>query len=631
MPGENHDMGGSATILRLEKLWETPPTLYGKLATVDHKTIGLRYLATAFAFLIAGGVEALVMRVQLSRSGMHTLSPEAYDQLFSMHGITMIFWYAAPILSGFGNYLVPLMIGARDMAMPRLNAFSYWTFLLSGLLLYAGLAIGQAPDAGWFAYVPYTDRPYSPAMNMDFYALALIFLTVSTTVGAVNFLVTIFRLRAPGMTISRMPLFMYSTATTSALVILALPALTAACVFLELQRNWGLHFFDAAYGGSPLLWQHLFWFFGHPWVYVIFLPATGMVSMIVPVMARRPICGYAYVALATVMTGVIGMGVWVHHMFAVGMSQTAMSIFAAASMTISIFSTIQVFAWLATLWHGRLVVTTATRFVIGFIALFIIGGLNGVITGFIPFDWQLTDTYFVVAHLHYVLIGANLFPVMAAFYYWLPKMTGRLLDERMGKWSFWTMFVGFNVAFLPMHLTGLAGMPRRIYTYDAGMGWDTLNMVITAGAVLFALGLLLSMINVFVSQRRGALAGNDPWRADGLEWSMPSPPPAYAFERLPLVTTRHPLWDSDDEFADPHDERRLDHERCTLATTAVDALPAGISKMPEDTIVPLLLALLMTGLFTAILLKALVLAMVIAAVCMLAAAVWLWPKPEKHA
>jgi heme/copper-type cytochrome/quinol oxidase subunit 1 len=349
------------------------------------------------------------------------------------------------------------------------------------------------------------------------------------------------------------------------------------------------------------------------------------------VMARRPICGYAFVALATVMTGVIGMGVWVHHMFAVGMSQTAMSIFAAASMTISIFSTIQVFAWLATLWHGRLVVTTATRFVIGFIALFIIGGLNGVITGFIPFDWQLTDTYFVVAHLHYVLIGANLFPVMAAFYYWLPKMTGRLLDERMGKWSFWTMFIGFNVAFLPMHLTGLAGMPRRIYTYDAGMGWDTLNLIITIGALAFAIGVLLSVINVFVSLRRGALAGDNPWQSDGLEWSMSSPPPVYAFERLPLVTSRHPLWDSHDEFADPHDERRLDHERCTLATTAVDAMPVSISKMPEDSIVPLLLALLMTGLFTAVLLKALVLAVVMAAVCMLAAAAWLWPKPEKYA
>jgi cytochrome c oxidase subunit I len=620
-----------AVATRLEKLWETPPTLLGKLSTVDHKTIGIRYIVTAFAFLLAGGIEALVMRVQLTRSNMHTLSPEAYDQIFSMHGITMIFWYAAPILSGFGNYLIPLMLGARDMALPRANAFSYWTFLLSGLLLYAGLAIGQAPHAGWFAYMPYTDRPYSPALGMDFYALSLIFLTISTTVGAVNFLATIFRLRAPGMTISRMPLFMYSTSTISALIVLALPSLTVACVFLELQRNWGLHFFDAAHGGTPMLWQHLFWFFGHPWVYVIFLPATGMVSMILPVMARRPICGYVYVALSTVLTGVIGMGVWVHHMFATGMNQTAMSFFAAASMTISIFSTVQVFAWLATLWYGRLVVTTAARFAIGFIALFIIGGLNGVITGFIPFDWQLTDTYFVVAHIHYVLIGANLFPVMAALYYWMPKMSGRLLDERAGAWSFWVMFVGFNLAFLPMHLAGLAGMPRRIYTYDAGMGWDAINATITVGTFVFAIGLLISLVNVVVSLRRGQLAGPNPWQSDGLEWSMPSPPPVYAFERIPTVASRHPLWDEHDEFADPLDERRLDHGRYTLSTTAVDAVPVAIAKMPEDTLLPLVLALLMTGLFTALLLKALVAALVVAVVGALAAAVWLWPEAEKHA
>ena len=622
-------MAGS--IERLQHLWETPPTLYGKLATVDHKTIGIRYIVTAFAFLLAGGIEALVMRVQLGRSDMHVLAPEAYDQLFTMHGITMIFWYASPILSGFGNYLVPLMLGARDMAMPRANAFSYWTFLLSGLLLYAGLALGQAPHAGWFAYAPYTDRPYSPGPNMDYYALSLIFLTVSTTVGAINFLVTIYRLRAPGMSIGRMPLLMYSTSTVSALIVLALPSLTAACVFLELERNWGFHFFDAAHGGSPLLWQHLFWFFGHPWVYVIFLPATGMVSVILPVMARRPIAGYVFVALATVMTGVVGMGVWVHHMFATGMNQAAMSFFAAASMTIAVFSTIQVFAWLATIWHGRLVITTATRFVVGFIALFIIGGLNGVITGFIPFDWQLTDTYFVVAHIHYVLIGANLFPVMAALYYWMPKMSGRLLDERLGAWSFWVMFIGFNVSFLPMHIAGLAGMPRRIYTYDAALGWDAINMTVSVGAFLFAAGLLISIVNVWISLRRGALAGPDPWRADGLEWSMASPPPVYAFERIPTVASRHPLWDGHAEFDDPRDERRLDHARCTLATTAVDAIPVAISKMPEDTLAPLVLALLMTALFSAVLLKSLVAALVVALLCVATAAYWLWPEREKHA
>ncbi|MGA0587369.1 cytochrome c oxidase subunit I [Dyella sp. KRB-257] len=621
----------SAAIERLEHLWETPPTLLGRLSTVDHKTVGIRYIVTAFAFLMVGGVEALVMRVQLGGPDMHVLSPEAYNQLFTMHGVTMIFWYAAPILSGFGNYLVPLMIGARDMALPRANAFSYWTFLLSGLLLYAGMAIGQAPHDGWFAYAPYSDRPYSPALGLDFYALSLIFLTISTTVGAVNFLVTIFSLRAPGMLISRMPLFLYSTGTISMLIVLALPALTAGCVFLELQRNWGFHFFDAANGGTPLLWQHLFWFFGHPWVYVIFLPATGMVSMILPVMARRPICGYVYVALSTVLTGVIGMGVWVHHMFATGMNQMAMSFFAAASMTISVFSTVQVFAWIGTLWHGRMVVTTATRFVIGFIALFIIGGLNGVITGFIPFDWQLTDTYFVVAHIHYVLIGANLFPVMAALYYWFPKMSGRLMNERAGAWSFWVMFIGFNVSFLPMHLAGIAGMPRRIYTYDAGLGWDAINATVSVGAFVFAVGLLVSLVNVWISLRQGKPAGANPWQSDSLEWSMPSPPPVYAFERIPTVATRHPLWDDHDEYADPRDERRLDHGRYTLATSAADAVPVAVAKMPEDTLMPLLLALLMTALFSTLLMKALVWALVVAVVGALAMAAWLWPEKEKTA
>ncbi|MCB1669642.1 MAG: cbb3-type cytochrome c oxidase subunit I, partial [Pseudomonadales bacterium] len=509
------DLGAAKN--RLTSLWETPSSLWGELATIDHKKIGKRYLVTAVMFLVIGGIEALLLRLQLSAADLDVLKPETYNQLFSMHGITMIFWYAAPILAGFGNYLVPLMLGARDMALPRLNAFSYWAFLFSGLFFYGGFLVGQMPEAGWFAYLPATGKDFSPDMGMEFYALGLIFLTVSTTAGAINFLLTIFRLRAPGMSIDRMPLFMYSTMTTSVLVVLALPALTAACLFLLLDRNWGTHFFNASQGGSPLLWQHVFWFFGHPWVYIVFLPATGMVSTILPVFCRRPIVGYTYVALATVLTGVVGFGVWVHHMFASGMDQLSMSIFSAASMTISIFSTVQVFAWLATLWGSWPVINTSMLFVLGFIASFILGGLNGVVTAAIPFDWQLTDTYFVVSHLHYVLVGANLFPVMAAFYYWLPKMTGRMMNETAGRWSFWTMFVGFNVAFFPMHLLGLAGMPRRIYVYSEAMGWGTLNLTVTIGAFLFAAGLAISLINFLYSSRRGAMAGLDPWHADTLE------------------------------------------------------------------------------------------------------------------
>jgi heme/copper-type cytochrome/quinol oxidase subunit 1 len=410
----------SALASRLLHLWETPHTLRGALTTVDHKIIGKRYLWTSIAFLLLGGIEAAVMRLQLSASELKVLDPETYDQLMSMHGITMIFWYAAPVLSGFSNYLMPLMLGARDMALPRTNAFSYWMFLLSGLFIYASFALGQAPHAGWFAYTPYTLREYSPGLNMDFYALSLILLTISTTAGGINFLVTIFRLRAPGMTFDKMPLLMYSTGTTSVLIVLALPALTAACVFLLLDRQWGTHFFDTRLGGSPLLWQHLFWFFGHPWVYIIFLPATGMISVMLPTYARRPLAGFRWVAAATVFTGVFGLAVWVHHMFATGMSAHTMSFFSAASIGISLMSTIQVVAWIVTLWKGTPVMTTALRYILGFIAIFVLGGLSGVVTAFIPFDWQLTDTYFIVAHIHYVIFGGVIFPLFGAYYLWFP-------------------------------------------------------------------------------------------------------------------------------------------------------------------------------------------------------------------
>jgi cytochrome c oxidase subunit I len=620
-----------AAATRLTDLWETPHSLWGALATVDHKIVGRRYLVTAFAFLVVGGIEALVMRLQLAGSDLQLLDPEAYNQLYTMHGMTMIFWYAAPILSGFANYLVPLMLGARDMALPRLNAFSYWVFLFSGIFVYASLLMGEAPHGGWFAYVPYTGKTYSPGPGMDFYALSLIFLTISQTGGAINFLATIFRLRAPGMSLNRMPLFMYSTGTISILSVLALPALTAACLFLVLDRNWGTHFFDVPHGGSVLLWQHLFWFFGHPWVYIIFLPATGMVSMILPVFARRPIAGYVYVALSTILTGLVGMGVWVHHMFATGMSQLSMSLFGAASMTISLFSSIQVLAWLATLWYGRPVFKVALGFTLGFIALFVIGGLNGVVTALIPFDWQLTDTYFVVAHLHYVLIGANVFPVFAALYYWFPKITGRLLDERAGWWSFAVMFVGFNLAFLPMHWAGLAGMPRRIYTYPGSMGWDGLNLVITLGAFLFAVGILISVINILFSLRRGAPAGPNPWNADSLEWSVDSPPPPYGSVHIPTVLSRHPLWDEHEEERDPECERILDQGRLTVSTSPMEARPLALAKMPEDTIVPLLAALALTALFSAVLVKALWTAGAMALLTMILAGAWLWPETESHA
>jgi cytochrome c oxidase subunit 1/cytochrome c oxidase subunit I+III len=611
---------------RLTSLWETPKTLRGWLATVDHKDLGIRYLVTAFAFLIVGGLEALLMRIQLSQADMTFLSPEAYNQLFTMHGATMIFWYAAPILSGFAVYLVPLMIGARDMAFPRLNAFTYWAYLFSGIFLYVAPVLGQAPHAGWFAYVPYTLVLYSPGLGMDIYALALIFLTISTTGGAINFIITILRLRAPGMAVSRMPLFLYSTLTISCVILFALPALTAACIFLELDRRWGTHFFAIANGGNPFLWQQLFWFFGHPWVYVIFLPATGMLSLIIPVFSRRPIVGYPFVAISTVLTGVVGFGVWLHHMFTVGMSDLAMSFFSAGSMTISIFTTVQVFAWVATLWKGKPVATTSMHFAVAAVALLVIGGLSGVFTGVIPVDWQVHNTYYVVAHIHYVLIGSNVFPVFAAFYYWLPKMTGRMMNEKLGKLSFWVMFIGFNVGFFPMHNLGLLGMPRRIFTYQQGLGFDSLNLTITIGAFVLGIGMLISIINFFVSTKNGRLAGKNPWNSDGLEWGTDSPPKPYATEHIPIVVSRHPLWDDYVEKDDPYNERVLADGRLTPTTTWLDAEPVGIATIPSDTLAPLMLALVMLVFFLSFAFQLLWLSLAAVLIVFLIGCYWMWPR-----
>ena len=613
---------------RLVELWKTPKTLHGFLGTVDHKEIGHRYIATALIFLVIGGIEALIMRIQLAHADSSLLSPEMYNQIFTMHGMTMIYWYAQPILSGFAVFLIPLMIGARDLAFPRFNAFTYWTFLLSGILLYISPFLGQSPHAGWYAFAPYTSLRYSPGYGMDFYNVALILLTTSTTGGAINFIVTILRLRAPGMTISRMPLFLYSTLTISFASVFAMPALTADNLFLELDRLWHTHFFDIAHGGNPLLWQHLFWFFGHPWVYIVFLPATGMISMIVPVFSRRPIVGYPYVAASTVLTGMVGFGVWVHHMFATGMSHLTMSFFSAASMTISLFTTVQVFAWVATIWKGRPVLTAAMHWALGFLALIVVGGLNGVATAVLPLDWQITETYWLVAHIHYVLVGANMFPVFAGLYYWVPKMTGRLMSERLGKISFWLSFIGFNMAFFTMHILGVGGMPRRIYTYVRGMGWGTSNMVITVGAFILAVGILLTFINFFWSLKHGRLAGKNPWNADTLEWSTDSPPPPYGSVHIPTVTSRHPLWDEHDEEKDPNGERILDQGRLTFSTTWLDGEPFALSQIPKDTVKPLIAALGFFVIFGAIIFKLLWVVLAALIVTLITLAMWLRPTEE---
>ena len=615
---------------RLKEIWETRPGLYGFIASVDHKEIGIKYLVTAFAFLVLGGLEALLMRIQLAQPGEHVLTPEQYDELFSMHGITMIFLYALPILSGFSNYLFPLVLGSRDMAFPRLNAFSYWVYLAAGLFMYASFLVGAVPNDGWFNYAPFSLKAYDPGPNMDFYALGMIFLGISTTGGAVNFVITVLRLRAPGMSINRIPILVWGTTTISVGILLSVPAVSLAFFLLWMDRQFGTHFYDARTGGQPLLWQHLFWLFAHPWVYIIVLPAMGLVSDALPITCRRPLVGYTLVVLGTVLTMALGFGVWVHHMFATGLPLVASSFFSGASFIITIPSAIAVFAWIATIWTGRPVFTTAFHYFAGFIVMFVIGGVSGVMTASVPADLQLTDTYFIVAHLHYVLIGINLFGVLGALYFWFPKMSGRMMDETLGRIGFWVTFIGFNIAFFPMHLTGLMGMPRRVYTYPADAGWSEVNLISTLGSFLLAIGILLVLVNIVRGLRNGEIAGPNPWDAPTLEWSIPSPPPPYNFALIPAIASRHPLWESrlqegsgrsmlDRGFV-------LDHGKETLATSIIDAEPDIILKMPDDSPWPFITTLVMCALFTSLLVRspvATALAGILTLLCILA---WLWPK-----
>jgi len=620
----------SPTSQTLKRSWEGPGGIAGWLSTVDHKEIGKRYLVTAFLFLIIGGLEAAVMRAQLAQPNGHLLTSEQYSQLFTMHGVTMIFLYALPVLSGFSNYLWPLLLGSRDMAFPRLNALSYWVFLFAGIFLYVSFPLGKAPDGGWFNYVPYASRAYNPGPNIDVYALGMVLLGISTTVGSINFIVTLLRMRAPGMSINRVPILIWGTLTASVGNLFAVPAVSLAFFMLWMDRQFGTHFFDVSAGGQPLLWQHLFWMFGHPWVYAIVLPAMGIVSDALPTFCRRPLVGYTPVALATVATMALGFGVWVHHMFATGLPLIAMSYFSAASMIIVIPSAVAVFSWIATIWTGRPVFTSAFLFFAGFVMLFVIGGVSGFMTAAVPVDLQLTHTYFVVAHLHYVIIGINVFPVVGGIFYWFPKFTGRLMNETLGKWTFWVMFIGFNVGFFPMHILGLAGMPRRIYTYPEGLGWGPLNLVVTLGSYVFAIGVLLFFVNVFVSLKRGKPAGNNPWDAASLEWSTSSPPPVYNFAVIPTVASRYPLWEGrlnqGEDRSSTQQGFLLDKGRETMGTTSLDAEPDVILKMPPDSYSPLLLALALAAVFIGALLHSWWLLGACLVVTLLASIAWLWPR-----
>ena len=512
------------------------------VTTVDHKKIGILYMVTAFVFFLVGGVEALLMRVQLGTPENTFLDPQTYNALMTMHGTTMIFLFVVPMMAGFGNYFVPLMIGARDMAFPRLNALSYWLFLFGAIVLYVSLFFNP-PEAGWTSYTPLSSSAYLPNSGVDAWIFLVHLTGLSSLLGAVNFYVTIANMRAPGMGWGRLPLFVWTILTFAVLLILALPTIAAAVTMLLTDRHFGTHFYDPSQGGSPLLWQHLFWFFGHPEVYIMILPGFGIISEVLPVFSRKPIFGYKAVAAATAGIAFLSLLVWAHHMFATPLSTAVLAFFMLSSMIIAVPTGIKIFNWIATLWRGTLEFKTPLYFGVGFLAFFTLGGVSGVMLAIFPLDWQLTDTYFVVAHFHYVLVAGSVNALFAGLYYWFPKMTGRMLSEGLGKLSFWLTFAGFNVTFLVQHSIGLEGMPRRIYEYADTGNLHVLNLISTVGAFILALGVLVTVVNILRSLKRGPVAGPDPWKANTLEWFTTSPPPPNNFDVVPRVRSVEPMKD----------------------------------------------------------------------------------------
>ena len=512
------------------------------MTTVDHKKIGILYGVTALFFFVVGGIEATLIRIQLARPDNAFLSPDVYNQLFTMHGTTMVFLVGMPIAVAMFNYIVPLQIGARDVAFPRLNALSYWMFLFGAIFMNFSFVLGAAPNGGWFGYAPLTSSQYGPGLNIDFWVLGLQALGAASIMGGVNFITTIIQLRAPGMRLMRMPLFTWMTLFTSFLIITALPVFAVALFLVTFDRFWGTNFFVTQAGGDPMVWQHLFWMFGHPEVYILILPAFGIVSEIIPTFSRKPLFGYAVMVYSGALIALISWGVWAHHMFASGMGPIADAFFTISTMIIAIPTGVKIFNWIATMWGGRIRFTTAMLYAVGMLITFTIGGVSGVMHATSPHDLQQTDTYFVVAHFHYVLIGGLILAIFAALYFWFPKLTGRMMDERLGKWQFWIYFIGFNVTFMPQHWIGLLGMPRRVYTYSADLNLEALNMLSTAGVPIQALGVILLVANIIWSLKRGAIAGDNPWNAATLEWATTSPPAEHNFNQIPTVHSREPLW-----------------------------------------------------------------------------------------
>jgi cytochrome c oxidase subunit I+III len=619
---------------RLERLWQPRPGVLGWLTTTDHKRIGLLYFWTTLALFAAGGIEALVMRTQLTQPREQLVGPNTYDQLFTLHGITMIFFFIIPMTTGaFGNYLVPLMIGARDMAFPRMNALSYWIFLGSGIFLYTSLALHSAPNAGWFDYVPLADARFNPGSNIDFYCLAIMFNSISSTLTAGQLIVTIFKSRAPGMSLNRMPLFCFAFLAAAFGLLFALPVLTADTLFLFLDRNVGTHFFDASQGGSTLLWQHLFWFFGHPEVYILIVPAFGIATSIIPAFTQRRLVAFPLVALAEILVVLIGFGVWGHHMFTTGIPTVSLIWFAAASAMVVIPSTIQVFAWTMSFFTGLPRFRTPLLFIAGFIFMFVAGGLTGIMFMAIPFDQQVTDTYFVVAHFHYIIFGAAVFPIFGGMYYWFPKVTGKMYFERPGQISFWIIFAGTNLLFFPMHIVGLLGMPRRVYTYPPGLGWGLPNLLETIGGFVTLAGILLLLGNLFVSYRRGAPAGANPWGAPTLEWTTSSPPPHYDYAVIPTVSSAYPNWDEEDRERDRRNLERgilvLEQGHEQPATSPVDGIFSEIVRMPHESPWPVVFAVALSAVFVMLVLHIWAAAALMLVPCALALVGWHSREPQE--
>ncbi len=571
------------------RIWNRPPGFVGWLVSTNHKDIGLRYIITSFIFFLLAGILALLMRIQLARPENHFLNPDLYNQFFSTHGTAMMFLFAVPIMEGLGIYFVPLMVGTRNVAFPRLNAFGYYTFLFGGIMLFGALICNVGPDAGWFAYVPLSGPQYSPGHRVDFWAQMITLTEIAALVGAVEIITTVFKQRAPAMSLNRIPLFVWAEVVTSFMVIFAMPAVMLASGALAMDRLMFVNtqFFNPAEGGDALLYQHLFWFFGHPEVYIIFIPGSGLVSTIIETFSRRKTFGYPAMVLSLIAIGFIGFGLWVHHMFATPLPKMSQAFFTGASMLVAIPTGVQIFCWITTLLTGKPYLKTPLLWVVGFIVVFVLGGLTGVVLASMAIDVQVTDTYFVVAHFHYVLIGGAVFPLFGALTYWFPKWTGRMLSETLGHWQFWLFFIGFNLTFFPMHILGFHGMARRVYTYVPQTGWGNLNFLATCGAFVMGLSVLLFLINVARSRKSGVPAEN-PWSGSTAEWLTASPPPSYNFLHLPSVVGRVPGWENTDDT--PVVVGLSSIERELLTTTILDAIPDHRYPISPDSIWPFVLA-----------------------------------------